>query len=391
MGDFLQLPPVRGKPIYVCVGEHDKIGRPLRLNLWHMFQLAELTKVMRQKGNAEFINLLNKIRIGDIDADVQQKLKARFVNETAHNYPQNAVHMFAESYATVVHNKKVLDTMPGELHRVNAIDNIPVDCKYPLQYIVSAKNKKQTDTGSLEKCLELKLGAKVMVTVNIVIKDRHINGQVGEVFGFKIFDNIVDEVYVKFQDPQIGRKVMMSNQFTRANCVVSIEKCEADIPIIKGSVSLCIKLIQFSLALSRASTIHKVQLLSLNKSTVSFGLQKQKYFCPGQMYAALSIVTDYDKLFCKGELNTSSTRVNISALEEYERLRQNSIFDTIEGIAIPKDATTLLLVNVRLLLNHALGIVSGNIFINRDMLCFTETQIQPHYSTSTIQSLFKIL
>ena len=49
-----------------------------------------------------------------------------------------------------------------------------------------------------------------MVTVNIAIKDRHINGQVGEVFGFKIFDNIVDEVYVKFQDPQIGRKVMMS-------------------------------------------------------------------------------------------------------------------------------------------------------------------------------------
>ena len=58
LGDFLQLPPVRGKPIYVCVGEHDKIDRPLRLNLWHMFQLAELTKVMRQKGNAEFINLL---------------------------------------------------------------------------------------------------------------------------------------------------------------------------------------------------------------------------------------------------------------------------------------------------------------------------------------------
>ena len=230
-----------------------------------------------------------------------------------------------------------------------------------------------------------------MVTVNIVIKDRHINGQVGEVFGFKLFDNIVDEVYVKFQDPQIGRKVMMSSQFTRANCVVSIEKCEADIPIIKGSVSLCIKLIQFSLVLSRASTIHKVQLLSLNKGTVSFGLQKQKYFGPGQMYTALSIVTDYDKLFCKGELNTSSTRVNTSALEEYERLRQNSIFDTIEGIAIPKDATTLLLVNVRLLLNHALDIVSDNILINRDMLCFTETQIQPHYSTSTIQSLFKIL
>ena len=57
---------------------------------------AELTEVMRQNGDAEFINFLNKIRIGDTDADVQQKLKVRFVNEIADNYPQNAVQMFTE-------------------------------------------------------------------------------------------------------------------------------------------------------------------------------------------------------------------------------------------------------------------------------------------------------
>ena len=68
-----------------------------------------------------------------------------------------------------------------------------------------------------------------MVTVNIDIKDRLINGQVGEVFGFKIV-NVINEVYIKFQDPQIGKKAMMSNEFTRANCVVPIETCEADVP-----------------------------------------------------------------------------------------------------------------------------------------------------------------
>ena len=73
--------------------------------------------------------------------------------------------MFAENYPTVAHNEKILDTLPGELHRVNAIDSIPDDCKYPLPCIVSAQNRKQTDTGGLAKCLELKVGAKVMVTV----------------------------------------------------------------------------------------------------------------------------------------------------------------------------------------------------------------------------------
>ena len=76
--------------------------------------------------------------------------------------------------------------------------------------------------------------------------------------------------------------------------------------------------------------------------------------------------------------------MNTSALEECERLRQNSIFDTIDKVAILEDTTTLLLVNVRLLLKHALDIVS-DIYI----LYFTETQIQPHYSTSTIQLLSK--
>ena len=106
-----------------------------------MFQFPELTGVMREKGDAEVI----KIRIADIDADVQQKSKTRFVNETADNYPQNAVHMFAESYPSVVNNQKIVDTLPGELHSVNATDNIPADCKYPLQSTVSAQNRKQTD------------------------------------------------------------------------------------------------------------------------------------------------------------------------------------------------------------------------------------------------------
>ena len=98
LGDFLQLALVRGKPVCAYVDEHDKIDRLLSLNLWHSLQFAELTEVMIQKSD---VNLLNKTRIGDIDADVQQKLKARYVNETADNYLQNAVHMFAENYPTV--------------------------------------------------------------------------------------------------------------------------------------------------------------------------------------------------------------------------------------------------------------------------------------------------
>ena len=81
--------------------------------------------------------------------------------------------------------------------------------------------------------------------------------------------------------------------------------------------------------------------------------------------------------------------MNTSSLEEYERLRQNSIFDTIEKVTISEDTTTLVLVNIRSLLKHALDIAIDNRLINNDILCSTETQIQPHYFASTIESLFK--
>ena len=102
--EILHLPPVKFKPIHACVDEHDK-KILLSLNVCPMFQFVELTEVMREKGDAEFINLLNTIRIGDIVAGVQQKLNARFVNEAVDNCPQNDVHMFAENYTILFTTK----------------------------------------------------------------------------------------------------------------------------------------------------------------------------------------------------------------------------------------------------------------------------------------------
>ena len=47
-----------------------------------MFQLAELTEVMRQRGEAKSIDLLNKIRVGNIDEDVQKQIRERFIEES---------------------------------------------------------------------------------------------------------------------------------------------------------------------------------------------------------------------------------------------------------------------------------------------------------------------
>ena len=52
-----------------------------------------------------------------------------------------------------------------------------------------------------------------MVTVNVDMQDMPINGQIGEVADFEIMDSIVKKVYLKFQDPVVGKNAMLYDHF----------------------------------------------------------------------------------------------------------------------------------------------------------------------------------
>ena len=145
------------------------------MDLWNIFEFAELTEVMRQRGDIEFKEFLNKIGVGNLDESVQNRLKAIFVKENDVNYPRNALHMFAENNSALLHKKEMLMSLPGVLHKIEAIDAIPGDYKYPRSMILSAQNRTQADIGSLAKCLKLKKVVKVMITVNIDIQDRQMD------------------------------------------------------------------------------------------------------------------------------------------------------------------------------------------------------------------------
>ena len=89
--------------------------------------------------------MLNKVRIGNIDDDVEDLLKARFIHESDENYPEDALHMYAENEPAMKTNEAVLNELPGELYIIEANDKIPDNCKYPLALIQAAQNQKQTD------------------------------------------------------------------------------------------------------------------------------------------------------------------------------------------------------------------------------------------------------
>ena len=86
-----------------------------------------------------------------------------------------------------------------------------------------------------------------------------------------------------------------------------------------------------------------------------------------------------------GKFEPSSIKVNVSALQEYERLRQNSIFGNIEKICVTHDTITISLLNVRKL---SCDIKSDVRLMSKDVLCFTETQLQHQHSLNGIEQDF---
>ena len=144
VADLLQLPPVRGKPIFSQFSDKDSMKHLLGLQLWHLFKYAELTEVARQNDKL-FIDFLNKIRVGNID-DVENLLKRRFIRESDQNYPKDALHMYAENTAAMKRDDVVLNELPGEPYTIEANDKIPDNCQYSLALIQAAQNQKQRNT-----------------------------------------------------------------------------------------------------------------------------------------------------------------------------------------------------------------------------------------------------
>ena len=63
---------------------------------------------------------------------------------------------------------------------------------------------------------------------------------------------------------------MLPDHFAQQNYFAPLQKCDADLPICKGSISPSIKRTKFPFILSWTCTIHKVQGLSLEEGAVNF-------------------------------------------------------------------------------------------------------------------------
>ena len=168
----------------------------------------------------------------------------------------------------------MLEAINEEMCVVPAIDILPKNIAS--QRIKEALDRNQTDNGGLASVIKIKVNSRVMLTVNVDLSDRLVNGQLGTVKHIsKNLNGEVTKINIKFDDAGAGQKKINRDTFGKQHSWVPVEKFEADIKL-KANSYVVIKRTQFPIMLAWACTVHKVQGLSLSKIVVSFNLHRQR-------------------------------------------------------------------------------------------------------------------
>ena len=166
-------------------------------------------------------------------------------------FSQHVVHIFAENKPAKEYNETQLNTLDTQLILIDTIEETSKDIVLSKSQIDAIKQRKMSETGNLESQLKLKIGAQVMLTSNLDIDDRLVNGLVGTVKQIKYKNNEVSVVHVKFNDNNAGREAMQSDVTARQHNWVPIKNHQALFGLRKNKQRPSVKRTQFPLTRSQ--------------------------------------------------------------------------------------------------------------------------------------------
>ncbi len=364
VGDFYQLSPVKGKPLYTEPANS--------VNLWEShFTFIELTEIMRQK-DKEFAELLNRLRLRKKDEPMLQDDIAMLKKcETGDGDDSTNIHIYATNSEVDVHNIHMLHKLCSDTVTVKAQDFE----RNPKTGRMEEKDGHhfRVQNSCLEKSLELAVDARIMLLKNINVSDGLVNGIFGTIKEFHYVDNetFPSKIYIEFDNEQIGTQERAKNPCLKPGLekATPIEP-EEDKVTSSGGVRR-----QFPIRLAWACTVHKVQGLTVDKAVVSM----KKIFAPGQAYVALSRVTSIDGLI-------------IQDFKEKAIFAKDNIKEALQTMPpfIASCETTetfkfkMMLHNVEGLIPHISDIRQDKRYFEGDMICVTETWLKPNYVENAV-------
>ena len=207
--------------------------------------------------------------------------------------------------------------LPGRAYTATAIDSKDI-----LNTDASKSGHGHQKIGQLDEILVIKISARVMLNMNVDVSDGLCNSAIGTVSDVT-FDRAttttIKAVWVKFDNPIVGahsRAVLSNSSYPSATRIIRSEV------LITSSASGNLQTTrrQFPLCLAFATTIHKVQGLTLDSIVVSFG-----HFSPaGMYYVALSRTRAFNGLKLLS-FNRAGIKASNDVKQEMKRLHNHKI------------------------------------------------------------------
>lgn len=300
IGDLFQLPPVVKHEEWELLQEY--YNSPFFFDAQVIQQAPpvyiELKKIYRQSED-DFIHLLNNIRNNCCTGSDLEHLHQYYRPDFSYSKEDNYITLTSHNNKADVINKTELDKLKTKLHSFNAeITGEFNDRSYPA-----------------DEVLQLKEGAQIMFIKNDTGEARrYFNGKIGTIATIN-----EEEIWVSFPGEtdslKLEKETWKNIRYQYNKEKDTIEEKEL------GRFS------QYPIRLAWAITIHKSQGLTFNKAIIDAGAS----FAPGQVYVALSRLTNLNGLVLKSRIlpHCISTDERIVRFEKFE-LPEELLQQTLE-------------------------------------------------------------
>ena len=290
-GDLFQLPPVvkRAEEHYL----KDRYGGIFFFfsNAYRQgdFHFIELITNHRQKGDAWFFAILNRMREGKVtDEDIRTLNRRRISQQEGDGELRRVLTLFPTKAAAEKVNAEQLERIQGR------------EYTYVAEVIKNTNNQQTANMESIfpiTERLKLKVGALVMMVANDPGR-KWVNGTMG------IIKRLTeDKIFVMID----AREYEVDP--------VAFEEREAIYEDGKITYKTTLVVNQFPVVLAYAITIHKSQGMTYQRVACDIS----RCFAPGQAYVALSRCSRLAGLFLVNEINKSQVMVNRDVQEFYLR------------------------------------------------------------------------
>jgi hypothetical protein len=268
IGDPYQLPSfVSDKERDVFLRFYDSVFFFKSKGFWDCKPIPiELKKIYRQNERT-FIDLLNKIRVNNINGTDLDLLNSKFVGPTFQFAEQGYLYLGTTNDQVGSINESELNKVPNRLFEFKGIFT----------------GTFSRDKTPVEIDLRLKVGAQVMFVKNDTA-GRYYNGKLGKVA-------LVQEDKIQVELPDGGGNVFVERATWESIKYEWDEKEKKVVQTIEGTFT------QFPLKLAWAITVHKSQGLSLERVYA----EVSRSWDSGQVYVAISRCTTFSGLCCMNQ------------------------------------------------------------------------------------------